>query len=406
MKNREYEQEILEKLISKYNQRVAKSITTSKRIILKPSEIYKSYAVYNAEPSEKSTLEEAATILLQKEYIQVEYLKYSSDIEKMFLREDKLDAIYEYLRTEFQVIPKSALREQMQEVLQQFSSDFSTSKLTTIYAENIRIQLEDPRIQPEIERVKKNLQMLKFLESNKKKLYVREASMLVYGESKWFEENNYEEICTILRMAYQMPKQADERNDAILTNVLLFPLEQDIFIKGDWTIEWSDYVLETAGLSGGISISSTDISGITRMTLHAKRLLTVENKTSYQRMSGQSDAIMYLGGFANNHQILFLQKLIKDNTDVIYEHFGDIDIGGFLIHKHLCEATGHAFKLYKMGINQLQDVRFARCLQPLTDNDRVRLETLLPDRTYHATLSYMKEHNVKLEQEIISLLEE
>ena len=43
--------------------------------------------------------------------------------------------------------------------------------------------------------------MIDFLERNKEDLYVREASMFVYGDSKWFEDNNYEEVCTFLRAA-------------------------------------------------------------------------------------------------------------------------------------------------------------------------------------------------------------
>ncbi len=85
-----------------------------------------------------------------------------------------------------------------------------------------------------------------------------------------------------------------------------------------------------------------------------------------------------------------------------YKHFGDIDIGGFLIHKHLCREASKDFELYCMGIQQLRDVRFGHCLRELTDHDRSRLETLVGDAPYSEVLKYMKEHNVKLEQEIVS----
>lgn len=53
-------------------------------------------------------------------------------------------------------------------------------------------------------------------------------------------------------------------------------------------------------------------------------------------------------------------------------------------------------------MQQLSDKRFSNCIKELSDHDKSRLETLMEDATYSETLKYMKEHNVKLEQEIIS----
>ena len=130
--------------------------------------------------------------------------------------------------------------------------------------------------------------------------------------------------------------------------------------------------------------------------------MTIENKTSFQRLKDENFAMMYLGGFANRHQIEFLKKVISDNPNVRYYHFGDIDVGGFLIHKHLCRETAKRFELYCMGIQQLCDRRFSHCLKELTDNDMSRLEALTEEDLYNEVSSYMKEHNVKLEQEIVS----
>ena len=55
-----------------------------------------------------------------------------------------------------------------------------------------------------------------------------------------------------------------------------------------------------------------------------------------------------------------------------------------------------------MGIQQLCDIRFRHCLRELTENDVIRLESLIDDAAYGEVLKYMKECNVKLEQEIVS----
>lgn len=80
----------------------------------------------------------------------------------------------------------------------------------------------------------------------------------------------------------------------------------------------------------------------------------------------------------------------------------NIDIGGFIIHKHLCRETSKSFEMHCMGIEQLCDIRFSHCLRELTDNDMSRIGILMEEDLYNEVLKYMKENNVKLEQEIVS----
>ena len=399
MSSKEYKKEIVDGLLKKYNMRYAKNITTNRRIILKPVEVYKDYAKNNAEILKKQYINDAISELLNMGFVTVDYLKFSDDVEKIYLSEEKLDAIYEYLRAEYGVIPHRTISNQVYEIVKKYSD---TGEIVQKYCESILTEIEDPRCSLMPDRMEANLKMLNFLEKNKEILYVREASMLVYGDSKWFENNNYEEVCTFLRAVTGVVREESERNDAILSSFCVVPAEQEIFIKGDWKIKWEQYVLEISKLSGGIAIASGDVCNIKSITVNTENLMTIENKTSYQRMKDNNSAMIYLGGFANRHQIEFLKKVISDNPKVKYQHFGDIDIGGFLIHKHLCRETAKNFELYCMGIQQLRDMRFHHCLRELTDNDRRRIESLIEDTSYSEVLKYMKEHNVKLEQEIVS----
>ncbi|MCM1243066.1 MAG: DUF2220 domain-containing protein [Roseburia sp.] len=404
MSNKDYKKAIIDSLLKKYNARYAKHVTTNRRIILKPAEIYKDYAKNNADIVEKQKMNEAVSELQKLGFISVDHLIYSDDIEKIYLSEERLDALYEYLRNEYGVVPQSTIAKQVSEIAKKY---ISAGEIARKYCEDILVQAEDPGCLLIPERVEANLKMLCFLEHNKENLYVREASMLVYGDSKWFENNNYEEICTFLRTATGIVREEGERNDTILSSFDILPAEQEIFIKGSWKIEWEQYTLEVSELQGGIAIASSDIPCIKHISIHStsmnrESVMTIENKTSYQRMKNSSAAMMYLGGFANRPQIEFLKKVISDNPDAKYQHFGDIDIGGFLIHKHLCRETSKNFELYCMGVGQLCDKRFSHCLKALTENDKGRLESLIEDALYREVLTYMKEHNVKLEQEIIS----
>ncbi len=399
MSGKDYKKAILDGLLKKYNNRCAKNITTNRRIILKPSEVYKDYTRNNADISEKQGMNEAVSVLKDMGFVAADYLKFSDDIEKIYLIEGHLDALYGYLRDEYGFVPQSTIAKRVREIVETY---IGTGAIVQKYCETVLARIEHPRCLLIPKRVEENLKMFRFLEKNGENLYVREVSMLVYGDSKWFENNNYEEVCTFIRTATGRVRQEGEKNDSILSLFYVTPAEQEILIKGNWRIEWEQSVLDISKLQGGIAITSGDVQRIKNIRVNAENIMTIENKTSYQRLKDGEFAMMYLGGFASRHQIEFLKKVISDNPDVRYRHFGDIDIGGFLIHRHLCRETGKMFELYCMGIQQLCDKRFHHCLRELTDNDMSRMESLMEEDTYSEALKYMREQNVKLEQEIVS----
>ena len=430
MNSKDYVREILDQLMKKYQNRAPRreGMKSQRRVMLKPSALYRHYADNNADISVKQKIHEAVDKLLDLGMVTADYLKFSTDIEKICLCEDKAEDIYRYLEEEYGDIPQGRLRQQAESLLEKYgvgenssgirgcageisgrideTSGTEAGSLVTPYICDVRLMLEKPGYCPDPERIGANLKMLRFMEENREKLYVKEASMLVYGDSKWFEEHNYDEICSIARQALGMPQEEDERNDAVLARFGIYPTEQEIFIKGDWILEWKDHVVRTAGMKGGIAVLSGDIQDLVKITAGSPRLMTVENKTSYQRMQPEGTALVYLGGFAVRYQVRFLEKVLQDNPELECLHFGDIDVGGFLIHRHLCRAVGARFNLYRMGIRELEDPRFQPCRKKLTENDRSRMKGLMEEEEYREVLAYMDEHDVKLEQEIISYYEE
>ena len=437
MNSKDYVREILDQLMKKYQNRAPRreGMKSQRRVMLKPAALYRHYADNNADISVKQEIHEAVDKLLDLGMVTADYLKFSTDIEKICLCEDKAEEIYRYLEEEYGDIPQGRLRQQAESLLEKYgqggdssgisgcagensersdetsgrsdeTSGAETGSLVAPYICNVRLMLEKPGYCPDPERIGANLKMLRFMEGNREKLYVKEASMLVYGDSKWLEEHNYDEICSIARQALGMPQEEDERNDAVLARFGIYPTEQEIFIKGDWILEWKDHVIRTAGMKGGIAVLSGDIQDLVKIRVRSPRLMTVENKTSYQRMQPEGTALVYLGGFAVRYQVRFLEKVLQDNPELECLHFGDIDVGGFLIHRHLCRAVGARFNLYRMGIRELEDPRFQPCRKKLTENDRIRMKGLMEEEEYREVLAYMDEHDVKLEQEIISYYEE
>ena len=384
MNSKDYVREILDQLMKKYQNRAPRreGMKSQRRVMFKPSALYRHYADNNADISVKQEIHEAVDKLLDLGMVTADYLKFSTDIEKICLCEEKAEEIYRYLEAEYGDIPQGRLRQQAESLLEKYgvgenssgirgcawetsghsdetsgrsdeTSGTEAGSLVTPYICDVRLMLEKPGYCPDPERIGANLKMLRFMEENREKLYVKEASMLVYGDSKWFEEHNYDEICSIARQALGMPQEEDERNDAVLVRFGIYPTEQEIFIKGDWILEWKDHVVRTAGMKGGIAVLSGDIQDLVKIRVGSPRLMTVENKTSYQRMQPEGTALVYLGGFAVRYQVRFLEKVLQDNPELECLHFGDIDVGGFLIHRHLCCAVGARFNLYRMGLGDL-----------------------------------------------------
>lgn len=256
---------------------------------------------------------------------------------------------------------------------------------------------------PDVIKEREILQMLSFLQTNKRELYVREASMLVYGSSKYFEETRYESVCNIIKELNQSEDNEATNSDEVLQKYHIKNVEQEIWIRGDYVIEFPDYVLQTKYFAGGTALSSKDIPRIKRIIVNTGQIMTIENKTAFGRFQDKQCATVYLGGFANRHQICFLKMLYSDNPSHTYLHFGDIDAGGLLIHQHLCNAVGIRFELYKMGVAQLRDARFRHCLQGLSGNDMERLKGLTDYPLYREVAAEMIKSGVKLEQEIVCL---
>lgn len=396
---KDYKREILEKLLKKKWDRALRGSETKRRILLKPGELYRRYPAYDADIEEKQRIHEAAEELERMGMVQNEHLKYSADLDKICLQEEREEQIEAYLQETYQVSPRAKLAGQLSWLLGQYRTG---GRFVKAYYSRILTQRERVWQQEELEKAENNFRMLDFLDKNREELYVREASMLVYGDSKWFEDHNYEAICGILREALELSSEEELENEEILSHCHIQPAERGICIKGNWRLQWEQKTLELSGLQGGVTLSSHDVARLKRVLLDTPVLLTVENKTSFCRIEPEGCGVMYLGGFADREQIRFLKMAIRDNPQLSCRHFGDIDVGGFFIHRHLCRDVGADFLLYRMGVEELKDPRFAKCLKRLTDSDKNRMVQLEQDRRYAPVLQYMKEQDVKLEQEIVS----
>ena len=403
MNTKKYEKEILLELIHKLNVRGMKygDKDINRSIFVKPKDFYKNYGTAYADSSEEKTFNEEVSILETNNFVKVNREKFSDDIKRISLNTDSESEINDYLEKEFAVTPRYIKQEKAKGLIERYKD---SGELTKYYGELLLSKVEHTVNDIDIEKEEKYFNILNFIQSNKDDLYVREVYMIVYGSSKLFEEQPfYNSVCSIIRNALDKPVDDDFAIDDILKDYHIYNIDQGILLKGDIAISISGYELSIKKLSNGISLTSSDIPLIDYIKVDTEKFMTIENKTAFYRFNDKDFSVLYLGGYANRYQIDLLKKIIIENPDIGYYHFGDIDAGGFYIHQHLCKITGTNFELYHMNVEELHNPAYMNCLSELTENDRIRIKSLSEIEPYKEVAKAMLDENVKLEQEIVCL---
>ena len=403
MTSHDYQKEILICLAEKHRNRELKGTAgTGRRIQVRPEHFMKSYGSNTADLQQKSALTAACDELEKEGFIYTKRLKYSDEVSVLYLCEDQLPLIEQQLAERYDY---TVGRKQAERIRRLFDALSEKGILLQCYEHKIRGAMENGAKLPSPEAAGDMIAVLSFLEKDHTPIYLREASVLALGASKKLEEAYLQEICQVIREAGD-GKNAEAGDMECLLRYGVMPAEQEILLKGNWVLTWEDCILDVAKTGGAVAISKEGLERLQLIRLSPAAVMTVENKTSFLRMGTQQYALLYLGGYAGPLQISFLKKLAAQMPDISFYHFGDIDIGGFMIHRHLAARTGIDFVMYRMGIAELCDARFRKALRPLTTQDRQRANSLAEDPVYHIAVSYMLQYNVKLEQEIVSYYEE
>lgn len=397
----DYKEKMLVLLVEKYR-RSRKDSGTSRihRVTrIKPSELYRSYHSNDGDMEHIEAVNDAAAECSKKGFLTYQMNGFSNEIAHLDLIDEKIDQVELYLKQQYHYTSKGDKIKYVEEMIARYSSCGPAAKLE---CGKLRAELEKNRIPVRYLQMEDILKALEFIEGNRSLLYIREASMLIYGNSKYLEENSLESVCRLLRSYLKRPCEENELPDEILNEYHIIREKQKICLKGDITLVKVQGRVDLAILGDGVEFYADELEEIKQIIVHVPKLVTVENKTSYLRCHQKDTVFFYLEGYANRFQRDFLKLVYRDNPTLTYLHFGDIDAGGFYIHEHLCRVTGVRFGLHRMSIGQLREKRYLSCLQKLTDNDRVRLRSLREQDAYREIAEYMLKEDVKLEQEIIS----
>ncbi len=300
--------------------------------------------------------------------------------------------------------------EQKKEEIAFYSAIYEDSNSEQIVKDFCKHQIERLETNKDAEYVQKDakniIALLNFILKNKTEILERELSISVLSNSKTWEEKYKRKILKILRQSGHFDallEQCDdekEKNKILLEECNIFSNPSYVHFKGNGKITFENGKCINVFSDIPLALSSTSISEIASLEIDDSKIMTVENLTSFNRISDSETFFIFLSGYHNSAKQAFLKKIHKQNPNKEYYHFGDIDPDGFFILDNLRSKTQIDFTAYKMGIAELQ--KYSDFSKPLEQNDITKAKSLIARGKYVEVLRYMLQNNLKLEQEIIS----
>ena len=222
----------------------------------------------------------------------------------------------------------------------------------------------------------------------------RNFSKKVFNNSKLFEQIEQK----VLKIIREFSEEDVEDNDELLSIYHLVKTPTFAYIKGGITIKVKDQMIDLYRYDHEIAFSSSTILDLDIIDISVKKVITIENLTTFVSFNNPEYIIIYLGGFHNSVKRKLLSKIKNFDDNLKFYHFGDIDAGGLLIFEDLITKTGIQFMPYMMDVSTLQ--KYKEYWIKLTQNDEKRLEKLASGR-FAFLVRFMLVNNCKLEQEAI-----
>lgn len=397
----QYDKYILNKLLDKYESSLLFTGENTRAIHIEFPFLKTSIPAYFDESSgEYEKIHVYMKNLEEKQFVLICWKgkKEGHIISKVRLNIEMLEESYKYVNR----IPKNDIMFLNQQLLENYMGENSTP-ICKAFAKFLQKRFEEHKSVKEFIRLedlkgtKQILDTIQAVEKNNVQLYIREFSIIHFQDSKAFEK-----IESKVAHIFKKFKEGCESSefDEILAEYGIYRTPNYVYLKGNAIIKIGEEIINLSELKQGLGISGEDISRIKFIDMgRIKKVLTIENLTTYFRWREDNSLLIYLGGYHNSLRRTLLEEIYSCHPDASYYHFGDIDAGGFEIFRNLREKTGIPFKMYKMDLETLQ--LYKDFGKPLTDNDRKRLYKMCDREGLKNIINYMLKHNIKLEQECI-----
>lgn len=238
----------------------------------------------------------------------------------------------------------------------------------------------------------------------------RVLSLRVLGHTKRLEqiENKF---VRVLKEFYPGADEIEDKGD-LMAEVGIVETPQHIFLSGPLMLRSEAAAeIDVARFTPDVGLPGRFLMDCQIAGLKAGRILTIENLTSFHQFLERRPSgtlAIYLGGYHSRTQRAFMVKLRdfvrKESPGTTFHHWGDLDLGGFRIFRHLRDRCELPLQPYLMDratyLSHLaRGIKFDRAYG-------AKLQALLRDQEYsvfHDVISEMLVQGKKLEQESIEL---
>lgn len=389
MNNVTIQKNILNKLIDKYekSKQFFDETAARRKIALRPSQIFSAYEddfQYELCASIDNAVEEIA----EKGFVFI--TKKGTKINAIELNQNNVDAVYIFLKRK----PKKEINEVIKNLLEKYKNTndvlykFCTKQQANLAQNKVVEYCDNPR---EFEMV---LTAVAEALKNEKTIFIRDFSIKIFGDSKAFEKIKSK----VIKLLFYYGDFMDE--SMVLQALHIVNNPGYVYCKGPCVLSVKGVKCNIGVFEGGLGLSALDLKNVEKVDIKCSCVVTIENLTTYNTYNNSDAFVIYTGGFCDESILNFLKILYKNNSNKRYYHWGDIDVGGFLIFNHIKNDTGINFNPLFMNIEYLE--KYKDYCKPLTENDQKRLSSL-DIKEFVDTTAYMLKHNCKLEQEAFSV---
>lgn len=437
----QYDRKVLNHLLDSYeNSRLFTGENKVNISIEFPFNKKKIPAYFDESSYEYERIHSAMQELEEQGYIRIVWKRGKENhiISKVVLIPEQIERAYQYVKR----VPKADLVASNIAMLKECQNAYDTPVCRNFISYLLKRLQANQSVKEFVElsdmgKTRQLLQGVFEIERNKRQCYLREFSIEVFHDSKALQNMSGRLGKVFRRFGEDFGengldvRDTDEKNFSkknsgekdfnekdfgekdfaekdfveILAEYGIYHTPNYVHLKGQLSFRIYETEFDLANLKQGIGISGEDLSAIRFCEMSAiKRVITIENLTTFFRWEEPESLIIYLGGYHNAVRRALLKAVYEALPDAEYYHFGDIDAGGFEIYRDLCQKTGIPFEMYRMNLDTLK--AYQEYGRELTENDRIRLRKIL-ERNAGETeeicevIRYMLEWNVKLEQECV-----
>ena len=384
-----YEKTILNILLDKYER--SKSFTQSnkvnQRFCVNVAALFPQYTDH-ADFETFQAVNDTIDVLIRKKLISAQRSK-AKVYSEICLNLEEVSQVYTYLGR----VHKKDINASVVDLLEE-SRDKNEilKKFRDVQVERIRLNKSIEYFNHDLVEFGNILRAVEELFKVDSETFARDFSVRLFRDSKMFDRIR-SKVINLLFEYGDFP----EKNQ-VLESLNIIDNPTYVNFKGAGVITIARQRIDLGRLKSDIAISSALLEEVEHIEITGNKVVTIENLTSFNTAKDSEAFLIYLGGFHNRIRRNFIKKIYTQNPNVEFKHFGDIDAGSFYILEHLRKSTGIHFAPYRMDLNTL--IQYENYTKRLTDIDQIRLQHLL-GLGYDEVITYMLEHNCKLEQEAI-----